>query len=389
MGLKIQLLDILSRLSNFDKKIGVIKNGDNNEYPEMMERFINNSVTAKSAANIMSIYIAGQGFAEKNTEKVSKGVDLKLFTNKVSKSIAKHHGVFIHVKYDGNGDRKTFDTLPYSHCRLGKKDDKDYNGKIAVYNDWSANKIDKNKILWFDVYNPNKTVVNSQIQNQAGDDLIEKVNNYKGQILYINLDEEYDYALSTIDAVKYDCDSEAQSSVFKNQSLRKGFTGKTVVVTRPLVGAQNDYETPELYAQAQSERKSFKTTIESFIGAENAGGVLHVELEQEQDKLDDAIKFENIASDVDDKIFEYTEKSVFLNILMAFNNLPSGLVRSDGALFSAGGEAIMQMKLDYQDNTKIERNVVEDIVNELLGSSDGSYKLIPLIVETEKPKEID
>lgn len=383
--MKIELFDILSRLMTFDKKIGVIKNGANNEYPDKMERFINNSVTAKSAANIMAIYIAGQGFLGNNTKKVSKGVDLKLFTNKISKSIAKHHGVFIHVMYNANGEKETFDVLPYSHCRLGKKDDTKYNGKIAVYDDWSARRVDKNKIQWIDVYNPNSTVVMSQINNQAGEDIIEQTKNYKGQIWYINLDDEYDYALSTIDAVQYDCDSEAQSSVFKNQSLRKGFTGKTVVVTRPLVGAQNDYESPEAYQIAESERKKFKTTIESFIGAENAGGVLHVELEQEQESLDDAIKFENIASDVDDKIFEYTEKSVFLNILMAFNNLPSGLVRSDGALFSAGGEALKEMKLDYQDNTRIERNVIEDVVNELLGTKDGELKITPLIVETEQP----
>ena len=388
MGLKINLFDILSRLSTYDKKIGVITNGINNEYPDKIDRFINNSVTAKSAANIMAVYIAGQGFLNSNSKKVSKGVDLKLFTNKVAKSIAKHHGVFIHVMYDANGKKVSFDTLPYSHCRLGKKDDTKYNGKIAVYDDWSAKRIDKSKITWIDVYNPIASVVESQIRSSKGDDLVDKAKNYKGQVWYINLDEEYDYALSTIDAVQYDCDSEAQSSAFKNKSLRKGFFGKTVVVTRPLVGAASEYETPEAYQSANSERKNFKDTIENFIGAENAGGILHVELEQEQDDLDDAIKFENISSDIDDKLFSYTESSVFLNILMAFNNLPAGLVRSDTAMFSNSGDSLREMKKDYQDNTRIERNVIEDVVNELLGSKDGEYKITPLIVEV-KPVEED
>jgi len=181
--------------------------------------------------------------------------------------------------------------------------------------------------------------------------------------LYVNLEDEYVYALSQIDAVMNDCDSEAQASVYKNRSLRKGFFGKQLVVTRPLAGSLEDYPTPEEYNLAQSERESFKETIKDFIGAENTGDALHVELEfDDSEKLDDVILFKDISSNVDDKIFEYTESSVFKNILMSFNSIPPALVRPENSVFSASGESIYAMQIVYQDNTIEERKELEQLI---------------------------
>ena len=289
-----------------------------------------------------------------------------------------------------NFAHSSIDLLPYVHCRLGKKDDDKYNGKIGVTDKWSQKKVKIDEIDYIDVYNPDKKVIQAQVNATKGETDADKWKAYKGQILYINLDEEYDYALSTIDAVQYDCDSEAQSSLFKNKSLRKGVFGKTAVITKPLIGNADEY--PETvqgrkdYNKADSERTAFKDTINNFIGAENAGGVLHIELEHDADKLEEAILFKNISSDIDDKLFEYTETSVFKNILMAFNNLPSGLVRSDNTLFANSGESLKEMRKVYQINTKAERNEVEQTVQMLMRKftePKDNLELEPLIDETE------
>lgn len=385
MGLKIELLDIWHKLTPYDKKLGIIKNGEDNTYPSIIERIINNSVTAKTATNIMSSYVYGKGFGDNNNIIVNSNKNLKLgeFSRKITKNLVKQRGVFIHIDYNANFEFSAFRVIPYAHCRLGKKDDNRYNGKIGVSDKFHKSKLKNEEIDFVDVFNPNKKVVEAQVKKAGG------WNKYKGQIWYVNLDDDYDYALSTIDAVMNDCDSEAQASIFKNKSLRKGFFGKTVVITRPLSGNLEDYGDTEegrvLYAQAISERKKFKETIESFVGAENVGGAMHVELENEGDDIATAIKFENIDSNIDDKIFEYTETSVFKNILMAFNNLPTGLVRSDNSLFAQSGESINAMRNVYQENTSFERQTLQEIINTLMSNFTKkveNLEIIPLIQPT-------
>jgi hypothetical protein len=377
--MRLKILDLFKRETNFDKHTGIIQNGDDNMYSERIERATNNSVTAKTACGIMSSYIIGNGFGDDldttivNSKKV---ITLRKFLSLISKNIAKQRGVYVHVIYNANYKIDRFDVLPYTHCRKGKKDDNDYNGKILVYDKWDAQKIIKNDIKVFNVYNPNPSIIEAQVNDAKG------WNNYKGQILYFNFDDEYEYALGTVDTVLSDCDSETQASIYKNRSLRKGFFGKTLIVTKPLSGSITDYASPEEWHKAENERDAFKKTAESFLGAENSGSLLHVELEHNEESLDNAIKVEQIASDINDQMFQYTEESVFKNILMAFNNIPTGLVRSDNALFAANGDSLQVMKETYQQNTEYERNSVEELVRFLMKSFKddlGDLRIIPLI----------
>lgn len=397
MSIKVRLIDLVKRITKYDKKIGVILNGEDNAYPERVERFINNSVTAKMASRLMATYISGKGFDEEaNKVIVNKTNDTTLMkvTYKTSKSVSKHRGIFLHVDWNANFDISSFDMLPYSHCRLGEKDDLNYNGKILVYNNWdgSMGKFDSKKVDVVDVYNERKEVIQSQVNRVKGDTDLDKWRNYKGQILYVNFDEEYDYPLSTIDAVMHDCDSEGQASVFKNRSLRKGFFGKTVMMTKPMIRKFSSYKDPKDFYNDKSQRDKFKNTMEEFVGAENNGGLLHVELEHDGEKFDEAVKFENIPSDIDDKMFEYTENSVFKNILVAFNNLPSGLIRSDNTLFGNSGALLKEMKKSYQENTSQEREELEEIIMHLYEKLAVKDKpaitgIIPLIDAEEEVVE--
>lgn len=369
-GLKSVLLDIYKKLTTFDKKVGVINNGVDNLYPERADRFINNSVTAKSCAKIMASYLIGNGWGEENDKRIVRKdtkLTLQKFTSKIATSFSKQRGAFIHVNYNANFLPSSYDVLPYTDCRLGKKDDNKYNGKIGVSDKWSEKSINENDISFLDVFNSDKKIVESQIMSQKGDTIQEKLHNYKGQVLYVNLDDEYIYALSQIDAVMGDCDSEAQASIYKNKSLRKGFFGKTLVITRPLAGSLDDYDSQEAYGMAQNERSNFKDTIKDFIGAENVGDALHIEMEfEEGQSLDSAIMFKDISSNIDDKIFSYTESSVFNNILMAYNSIPPALVRPESSVFGQSGEAIKNMQVVYQDNTRMERNTLIQTVQYLM-----------------------
>jgi len=373
--MKTLLIEVWKRLTPWSKTADVYANDVDNAYPDRMDRLINNSVTAKSAAAIMVQYLLGKGYGEAaDSAIINKAQNLKLidFADDVADDLVKQRGVFIHINYNALYQVADFSVLPFEWCRIGKKDSNDYAGKVAVCKEWLKPK--RTDIELIDVYNPRKKVIDAQVEKAGGWE------HYKGQVLYINMDTKLIYPLSRIDSVAEDCDSEAQASVYKNRLLRKGFFGNTLVVTRPLVGEGLQPGSHALQ-QAESEREAFQRAIKDSLGAENTGGVLCLEMDFAGEKLEDAILIKQIESKIDDKLFDYTETSVRENILVAFNNLPSGLVKAnDKALFGNSGEAIREMKRTYWENTTKERILLTSILNRLLEKSadNSSLKVQPL-----------
>lgn len=377
-------IKIFNKIAKFDKTLKIHYNGVDNNYPDFVESVISESVTASRCAKLMASYISGKGFGkEENKIIVHKENETTLlkFVQDIADSLSQHYGVFIHVNYDGNNEIKDMDVLPFPDCRIGKKDDNDYNGKILVCDDWSSSKKTK-KAKIVDVFNPNEDIIEAQIE-KAGS--IEK---YNGQILYFKFGN-YTYPLAPIHPCLDDGESEAQVGIYKKVSLKKGFFGKTLVVTKPLVDVDKEDDD---YNEQITARNNFRKTIKQFIGAENADGVLHLELEFEGDDINEEILFKTIDTNIDDKLFAHTENSVSDNIRMCFNNVPAALIRSqDGKMFGSSGEAIKAMKEFYQDQTNDERLIVEEIVNKLMKrfhEKKEGLQIVPLIdVEAIKKEE--
>lgn len=369
------LIDVWKRLTPWSKSADVYANDTDNAYPERMDRLINNSVTAKSAASIMLQYLIGKGYGEENDKLiVNKDKDLTLidFADDVADDIVKQRGVFIHVNWNALYQISDFSVIPYEWCRIGKADSNDYAGKVAVSKEWLNPK--RADIQLIDIFNPRKKVIDAQVNKAGGWE------HYKGQVLFVNMDTKLRYPLSRIDSVADDCDSEAQAAVYKNRLLRKGFFGNTLVVTRPLVEEGLEPGSKALI-DAESERDRFQQAIKDSLGAENTGGVLCLEMDFAGEKLDDAILIKQIESKIDDELFEYTESSVRENILVAFNNLPAGLIKTnETSLFGNSGEAIREMKRTYWENTTKERNLLTSVINQLLEWSQdfSNIKVEPL-----------
>lgn len=367
--MKTLLIDVWKRLTPWSKSADVYANDTDNAYPERMDRLINNSVTAKSAASIMMQYLIGKGYgAENDNLVINKDKSLKLidFADDAADDLVKQRGVFIHVNWNALYKVSDFSVIPYEWCRIGRTDSNDYAGKIAVCKEWLKPK--KADIQLIDVFNPRKKVIDAQVEKAGGWE------HYKGQVLFVNMDTKLLYPLSRIDSVAEDCDSEAQASVYKNRLLRKGFFGNTLVVTRPLISEGLD---SKALLDAESEREQFQKAIKDSLGAENTGGVLCLEMDFAGEKLEDAILIKQIESRIDDKLFNYTETSVRENILVAFNNLPSGLVKTnESSLFGNSGEAIREMKRTYWENTTKERSLLTSVINQLLARSQDFSSLI-------------
>lgn len=358
-SLSSAFLKIFNKIAKYDKTLGIHLNGVDNNYPDFVESVIADSVTASRCASLMADYISGKGFGEEANKIVvhpDKETTLLKFTQDIAESLSEHKGVFVHCNFNGNFDIKDMDVLPFPDCRVGKKDDNKYAGKILVCDDWSNKKKTKNpKIV--DVYNPDNKVIEAQVIKAKG------VEKYNGQILYFRFGK-YTYPLAPIHPCLNDGESEAQVGIYKKTSLKKGFFGKTLVITKPLVDAdKNDDD----YQDQITGRNNFRKTIKEFIGAENADGVLHLEMEFTGDDIENEILFKQIDSNINDKLFAHTETSVSDNIRMCYNNIPAALIRSqDGKLFGSSGEAIQAMKEFYQDQTNKERMIVEEIVNKLM-----------------------
>ncbi|KGO88097.1 hypothetical protein Q765_03315 [Flavobacterium rivuli WB 3.3-2 = DSM 21788] len=370
--------EIAKRLTPWNKSIDVYGNDIDNAYPERMDRLINNSVTAKSAANIMVQYLIGKGYGTDNDNLIvnkQHTISLIDFADDVAEDLVKQRGVFIHINYNALYEIVDVRVMPNEWCRKGKSDSNAYSGKIAVYEDWSKPK--KSDIKLIDVFNPNPKVIQAQVEKAGG---WEK---YKGQIWFVNMDTKLHYPLSRVDSVAEDCDSEAQTAVFKNRMLRRGFFGNMLVVTKPLISKDipryldaNERKINPEWIDADDERKQFQNAIVSSLGAENGGGVLCVEMEFGGDKLEESILFQKVESNIDDKIFAHTETSVRENILIAFNNLPAGLIKtSDSQMFGNSGESIREMKRTYWENTSKERNKLTYVLNSLLSLSVNNKDL--------------
>lgn len=387
----VNLIEIAKRVVKWDQKLEIYQNGVDNAYPERMDRYKNNSITARMASIMMKQYVVGQGIDNQNDNKLGDSTYIETLKD-ISSDVVDNRGVFIHLKYNAALEVVSHKIIPFSKCRLGKKDSNEYNGKILVCDDWSAKKINKEDVSVIDVFNKDKNVLDAQIKAAGG------IEDYKGQILYVNMDKEFYYPLSRIHPVYNDCDSEAQSSIFKNTSLRRGFFGKTLIVTRPLGGdgyIETDSDDPRVQRQQrelESEREEFKNTIQDFIGAENNGNALHLEMDFAGEKLDDAILFKNIDANIDDKLFEYTENSASKNILMAYNNIPIALVKSpDSALFSNSGASLTVAKETYQENTTLERKLVETLFNKIttLYGDSTQYTITPLITAQTESRDLE
>ena len=180
--------------------------------------------------------------------------------------------------------------------------------------------------------------------------------------------------------------------------MRKGFFGKTLVVTKPLVEKKYNKNSPEEVLAHRDEVKEgsdFRKVLQQFIGAENVDGVLHLELEFEG-KLEDEILFKNIESNINDKLFAFTENSVRNNIRIAFKNIPALLIEAqEGKMFGTSGDAINSMKLFYQEQTHKERMKLEQLINYLMEHFKNPVKdlkikpLVEVNKTVEDPKKID
>lgn len=381
--MKILLSELDKRLEvQVDRSIradgvnGIMKFGENNDYPQRIERLINGSVTAKSTANAYAKFLAGDGFESAINDIVvgydsrHKRITLRGLLSLVAHSLAANNGAYVHVNFNREQKIVNAQHVLFKNCRFSKLDDTGYTSQIGYYENWEKEKkekYDKSKIKWYNIFNLNEKVFLEQIRKSKG------IENYKGQFFFHFLDNQYIYPLSPFDSAYIDADTEYQMSLHKNNEIRNGGTEKTVFqVNEQLSG---------------KVKTKLADGIKTFMGSRGTK-TLVVETATDENGLiieNKAMKATSIKSNIDSKLYENWEKELTNKIRKPIT-LPSVLIDYDESkLGTTSGEGIIQATNFFNQITKDDRKSISDMFKEIFSnfvderlSSNMNWNIKPL-----------
>lgn len=330
----------------FNRSLGVYFNGEDNLYPLLVENIIDASPTATQCAWIYESFLGGGGF-----EKDFTGVDLSegdIFEYTpndllldIAESVARHQGVFVHVNYNALYQVEDFDVLPFDECRIGKKDSKEYYGKIIISKLGWGRELKKDKLIIIDVFNPRPEVIQAQVEAAGGWD------NYKGQVLFYSLQPKRLYPKSLIETAYLFADTEYQMGLYYNSTTKRGFNDAKLVRHRKFDNPQDE--------------TNFYNNLKALMGTENSSSIMTVEDDWDSDNQEGNIKVESLSSNVKAEKYAHFETASANYIRKAFKNIPPQLVDYvAGKLGNTSGEDLRKAQAVYnslvaRDRLKIER----------------------------------
>lgn len=356
--------EMFSRTITYDKNTSekIYLRDEDNLYPLRIEKAINNSPTGRRCANMMIKYIQGKGNLD------NYRVSDTLFINDVieysAHDLVYQGGVFFKLKYridpeKQGGDKLVFDpqldTLDYVVMAVSKEDADGRTGRYYVLKSDGEGGVKtgpEDVTEWYYPFSRNSDVILYQMANDCrlkGIDnptMEQLIDNYRGQVNYLNTTPRFKYALPLADVVYNDMDTESRIGVYNNVQTRKGFLGKTVV---------------KLYDNGEEDNAEFVDEVKDFLGAENSGSALVVEVPADiEGDLKDAFVIEQLKPQFDDKLFDKTIINLRQNIMGAFNNIPEPLVfAGSGALFGTNPETYLHMKEFYWEQNESLRTKLE------------------------------
>lgn len=339
-----------------------------NGYPQRMLNLYNASGSAKMCANLYSRYIVGKGFENLDFYKkvIGKQGKAKLTPDKLlrmtSVDKARFDGFALHINWNAAYKIETIQYVPFEYCREGIGDNY---GKIGVYKDWFNTKtFGKNRrsenVDFIHVYDADPIEIERQVESVGGWE------NYKGQIFYYSGEGE-DYPLATIDPVLDDVDAEIQSAITRRNNLTNNFQLKQIWVEKG--------EKPDV-----KEEQETVDEIRKFIGP--SGNAVSVVF-SESDTGADIPQLISVQSNVDDKLFQYTDETTVQRIYRAFGQ--PAILHSDYKATSGYNEGQLPQSMAYYNAfTEPDRILFEEIFRELFSNFKevinpaDNYKITPL-----------
>lgn len=364
---------------NYNKRLGVIFNGEDNLWPTIVENLIDASPTAAQCAWLYQCFIGGGGFEEELQVNLSDNYWEEYYPNDllfdVCEPVSRHQGAFIHVRYNALFEKVGFKLMPYALCRLGKADSKGYKGKIHVCDTGWGRGYKKDRTKTYDTYNPRPEVILAQVERDRG------WSNYKGQIMFFKLDDKHDYPTSLIQRAYASADVENQLGMYYNSTVRRSFEDLSLIRHRKF--------------EKNVDKDKFYDNLKKVSGVENASSKLILEDDWDDENKEGNIRIDTLSSKVKSDKYKHFEESSSNFIRKAFKNIPPQLVDYvQGKLGNTTGEDLIKAQALYSRYLARDRQKVQRLFAELFRNfkedvnPSGDWTINPfLLIEDEKPKE--
>ena len=320
--------------TGYIQTLGIQRYGVDNLYPQVLRDIIAASSTGSECVERFANFIEGNGFREELFSEYvvnRRGDTADDIHALVCKDVADFDGMALHVNYNVQGDIVELHHVPFENCRLLEEDANGYMAKIAIHPDWTGKKTRKGKAIqvkkenidYIDVFNPRKEVVLAQIEAAGG------IEYYKGQVLWISGAGRNVYPVSRADRVITEMSTDEGLSNVKYRNVRCNFLPSGMVITKKGSSVKFDDEGNPV-KPSKDEDEGFSDIIKQLQGDVNAGKLLEVTLNSEED----APQFVRMNSNNYDKEFSVTDASVVERIYSAFGQEPWYCIRVGKVGFS-------------------------------------------------------
>lgn len=288
--------------------------GNDNLYPQNLQRITNASGTAELCLNRYAKFIEGYGF---NNDQLAQtvvnhaGTTADELLHDIAADVARFGGFALQVNYNVLCQITEINYVPFEQCRLEEEDDNGNVAHIVLHPDWTGNKTRSGKKLTvyertierINVFNPDPAVVMEEILDAGG------IDSYKGQIMWCSLDGKYQYPTPIYDSVITEISTDEGLGNIKYRNVRNNFLVACMLVAKKGV-PRLDEDGNEVERQMISNED-----LLSFQGDERSSKIMYVELENDEDEP----KVVEFPTKNYDKEFSVTDASVIERIYSQFH----------------------------------------------------------------------
>ena len=322
----------------FIKNLGIQSYDADNLYPQNVRNIVLNSKTGNGCIERYTDYIEGRGIASEPLAGFvvnMAGETLADLHRLVSADLAMHDGFAIHVNYDIDGRIVSLQHVPFENVRIMEPDEEGNIRQVALHPDWSGRltrngktvKIAEANIDYLDVFNPDPTVVLSQIQEAGGPQF------YKGQVYYYSRSGYLRYPYARFHAVLSDMSTDEGLSNIMNRNVRNNFLPAGAFARLKSQGTPKSGDDGDFEPQVDGE--DYAEDLAALQGDMEALKILDITVESKEEMPE----FINMQGNNYDKDFTATAAEIKDCIYSAFGqegwlSLRNGKVGFSGTLVS-------------------------------------------------------
>ena len=330
----------------------IITYGDGNLYPQEIANLIYASKTASAAVEKMTENIICEGFKNEEFRDMTNdnGLNMDDILENTANDLARFKGWAWIVQYglrEGGYVPVGVYNVPFEYVRAEKsenylKDPKIY--KWRVFNNWDRQTVKATQVM------QNSTVYNTYDPKNAPNEIADcgGLENYNGQLLYVNLCTTRPYPISTFHSVRNEMDAENKNGRYVSRTLGRGFHMCSIVT-------HGEFETDQ-------EQQDFTDTLTEMMGSENAGSVLTVRNNNIEQK-DKFITVDQLGSPIDRELYKAYVEPLRKDIAISAYNIPLPLIDSSLLTFSnASGEVIKELQKVYRNSlSKVRQRISREL----------------------------